>query len=64
MHAWQVFEDVLEDADSNADGFLTFDDWLESYVREKPILLNALVLATHCAIFFVILNSPLDYVSK
>lgn len=33
----QVFEDVLEDADSNNDGFLTLDDFLTSYVREKPV---------------------------
>lgn len=59
-----IFEDVLEDADANADGFLTFEDFLSSYAQEKPVLLNMIVLAVHSAIFWVILNSPLDQITK
>ncbi|KAL6757638.1 hypothetical protein V8C86DRAFT_1625754 [Haematococcus lacustris] len=60
----KVFDSVLADADSNNDGFLTFEDWLDSYSRERPVLLSMAVMAAHAAVFYVLLNSPLDTLFK
>lgn len=47
---------VLEDADANDDGFLSFEDWLISYTRERPVWLTLAVLLAHCGCCYVVLN--------
>lgn len=54
----EMVEDKLEDADTNEDGFLSFNDFLASYARERPVILNMLVLAAHTAAYWLILNLP------
>ncbi|PNH07416.1 hypothetical protein TSOC_006122, partial [Tetrabaena socialis] len=55
----EIVADQLEDADTNEDGFLSFKDFLTSYARERPVLLNAVVLLAHSAAFWFILNLPM-----
>ncbi|GIL80794.1 hypothetical protein Vretimale_9094 [Volvox reticuliferus] len=55
----EVVADKLEDADTNEDGFLSFKDFLTSYARERPVILNMVVLLAHTAIFWLILNLPM-----
>ncbi|GFR41733.1 hypothetical protein Agub_g2485 [Astrephomene gubernaculifera] len=54
----EIVADKLEDADTNEDGFLSFKDFLTSYAKERPVILNMLVLAAHSATFWFILNLP------
>jgi hypothetical protein len=67
MRAWlqgierEVVEDVLEDADTNEDGFISFEDFLASYAREKPVILNMVVLLAHTLVYWTVLNLPLDF---
>jgi len=60
----KVLDDVLRDADENNDGFLSFEDWLDSYARERPALLAMAVLAAHTAVYYLIFNSPVDTLFK
>lgn len=60
----EVVEGVLDDADDNEDGLLSFEDWLSSYAREKPILLNMVVLAAHSLVYWFVFNLPLDVFIK
>ncbi|GIL65792.1 hypothetical protein Vafri_19420 [Volvox africanus] len=55
----EVVADKLEDADTNEDGFLSFKDFLTSYARERPVILNMVVLFAHTALFWFILNLPM-----
>ena len=57
----EVVEDVLEEADTNEDGFISFEDFLSSYAREKPIILNMVVLLAHTLTYWAVLNLPLDF---
>ncbi|KAG2452172.1 hypothetical protein HYH02_003204 [Chlamydomonas schloesseri] len=54
----EFVNEKLEDADTNEDGFLSFKDFLTSYARERPVILNMLVLLAHTAAFWVIFNLP------
>ncbi len=51
-------------ADANEDGFLSFEDFLTSYARERPVFLSMAVMAAHTAAYWVIFNSPLDLLFK
>ncbi|KXZ48014.1 hypothetical protein GPECTOR_31g378 [Gonium pectorale] len=56
----EIVADRLEDADTNEDGFLSFKDFLmASYAREKPVVLNMLVLLVWTAAFWLVLNLPM-----
>jgi len=56
----KVVEGVLEDADEDGDGQLTFEDFLTSYARERPVLMTMAVLLVHTACFWAIFNLQLD----
>ncbi|GLC52776.1 hypothetical protein PLESTB_000667000 [Pleodorina starrii] len=55
----EIVADQLEDADTNEDGFLSFKDFLTSFARERPVILNMVVLLAHTAVFWLILNLPM-----
>ncbi|EFJ40043.1 hypothetical protein VOLCADRAFT_108377 [Volvox carteri f. nagariensis] len=55
----EVVADKLEDADTNEDGFLSFKDFLTSYARERPVVLNMLVLLAHTAVFWLVFSLPM-----
>lgn len=57
----QYFENILEDADVDEDGFLSFEDFLTSYHKERPVILSALVMLAHAATFYCILQAPVDF---
>ncbi|PNW84211.1 hypothetical protein CHLRE_04g225400v5 [Chlamydomonas reinhardtii] len=54
----EFVNEKLEDADTNEDGFLNFKDFLTSYARDRPVILNMLVLLAHTAAFWLIFNLP------
>lgn len=60
----KVLEDVLLDADENKDGFLSFEDFMDSYSRDRPVFLSLAVMAAHTAAFWLLFNSPLDTLFK
>jgi hypothetical protein len=40
------------------DGFITFEEFMVSYARPKPILKNLLIMAVNTAIIYFILQAP------
>eukprot|EP00955_Chlamydomonas_euryale_P052716 355251-Chlamydomonas_euryale.AAC.2 len=50
----------VQDADEDGDGQLTFEDFLTSYARERPVLMTMAVLLVHTACFWAIFNLQLD----
>ncbi|KAG2425101.1 hypothetical protein HXX76_014010 [Chlamydomonas incerta] len=54
----EFVNEKLEDADTNEDGFLSFKDFLTSYARDRPVILNMVVLLAHTAAFWAIFNLP------
>lgn len=40
------------------DGFITFEEFMVSYARPKPILKNLLIMAINTAVIFFILQAP------
>ena len=55
-----IVEDKLEDADADDDGLLSFEDWLVSYSRERPIWLAMAVLVCWSSVFYLLFSVPLD----
>jgi hypothetical protein len=51
-------------ADEDDDGLLTFEDFLSSYARERPVFLSLAIMAAHTAAFWIIFNCPLDTLFK
>jgi hypothetical protein len=51
-------------SDTNGDGFLSFEDFLSSYARDRPVILSMLVMAAHTAAYWVIFNAPIDLLFK
>ncbi|MEW5306448.1 MAG: hypothetical protein WDW38_007389 [Sanguina aurantia] len=60
----EMVSNVLEEADANDDGFLSFEDWLNSYKKVRPVWLTMAILAANCACFYLLLNSPIDTLYK
>lgn len=50
--------------DENDDGFLSFEDFLTSYAKERPVFLVMAILAAHTAAFWLVFNIPMDMVFK
>jgi hypothetical protein len=47
------------------DGFISFEEFIISYARPKPILKNILIMAINTAVIFFILQAPmLDVMMK
>lgn len=40
------------------DGFITFEEFMISYARPKPILKNLLIMAINTAVIYFILQAP------
>lgn len=60
-----VYEDKIEDADADDDGQITFEEFLVSYARPKPILKNLLIMVINTAVIYFILQAPvLDVMLK
>ena len=57
---YTLFVSVSQDADADEDGFLSFEDFLTSYHKERPVVLSMLVMAAHAGAFYLVLNSPLE----
>lgn len=41
------------------DGFISFEEFITSYARPKPILKNILIMAINTAVIFFILQAPM-----
>ncbi|WIA38558.1 hypothetical protein OEZ86_001874 [Tetradesmus obliquus] len=60
-----VYEDKIEDADADDDGLISFEEFLVSYAKPKPIGKNMLIMAINTAAIFFILQAPfLDVMLK
>ncbi|GAX82241.1 hypothetical protein CEUSTIGMA_g9669.t1 [Chlamydomonas eustigma] len=60
----KVVVDVLEDADDNEDGLLSFSDFLTSYHKKRTVFLTMAVMLAHSACFWLIFNLPIDSMLK
>ena len=41
------------------DGFISFEEFIISYARPKPILKNLLIMAVNTAVIFLIMQAPM-----
>lgn len=55
-----VVEDKLEDADADDAGLLSFEDFLVSYSKQRPVWMAMAVLVTWTSAFYLIFSVPLD----
>lgn len=60
----QMVDGLLEDADADDDGKLSFEDFLVSYKKERPVFMAMAVMLCHTALFYVILSLPVDTILK
>ena len=60
----QVFDAVLEDADADQDGYLTFEDFLTSYHKDRPVFMSMAVMLAHTACFYIIFQLPIEPMFK
>lgn len=60
----KIADDVLDDADSDEDGFINFPEFLTSYAKARPVILSFFVMAAHTALLWSLFSSPLDFVVK
>lgn len=49
---------IVEILAADDDGFITFEEFMVSYARPKPILKNLLIMAINTAVIFFILQAP------
>lgn len=52
--------DKLEDADADDDGLLSFEDWLVSYSRERPVWMAMAVMVCWSSIFYLLFSVPFE----
>jgi Ca2+-binding EF-hand superfamily protein len=55
-----VVDEKLEDADADDDGLLSFEDFLVSYSKVRPVWMAMAVLVTWTSAFYLIFSVPFD----
>lgn len=60
----QMVEDKLEDADEDEDGYVTFEEYLQSYARPRDTMLAVLMMAANTLAIWLVINSPLELFLK
>lgn len=58
------YEAQLQDADTDDDGALVFEEFLLSYAKPRPVWKNLVIMAANTAAIFLLLQSPLDVMLK
>ncbi|KIY98237.1 hypothetical protein MNEG_9727 [Monoraphidium neglectum] len=58
------FEGQLRDADEDDDGAITFEEFLVSYAKPRPVWKNLVIMAANTLAVFLLLQSPLDVMLK